>query len=207
MMKSTDAFCLHWRQQERGLTHFFLGRQSSTTSPFGDVFFQSLVFDISSGLNVWDEDARCEEEIRHQLLTTLLPWATHYAYIIEIPSTSKERANSGVNSNSSHPHRRGRAWEDANLQWIMPSQDTSTATHCTKSRLWHKWSLCKVRSLNLLYISTLVNGEHLKGKATVGVLLDKDSVQFVFSTLCLLARWPDDQMTAHPIVMVSPLLK
>lgn len=93
----------------KGIDAFFLGRQSSTTSPFGDVFFQSLVFDISSGLNVWDEDARCEEEIRHQLLTTLLSWATHYAYIIEIPSTSKERANSGVNSNSSHPHRRGRA--------------------------------------------------------------------------------------------------
>ena len=52
------------------------------------------------------------------------------------------------------------------------------------------------------YMSTLVNGTHLKGRATAGVLLDKDSVQFAFSILCL----ADEQKTALPIIIISPTI-
>ena len=46
-------------------------------------------------------------------------------------------------------------------------------------------------------MSTLVNGEHLRERSAVGILLDKDSLHFAF----------DEGKTPLPIVVISPSLK
>ena len=53
------------------------------------------------------------------------------------------------------------------------------------------------------YMSTLVNQQHVKSHSTVGMLLDRDSVRFAFSALCL----PDHGKTPLSIVVVTPSLK
>ena len=151
-------------------------------------------------------DQRSKAEVRHQLLTPLLSWAAHYAHIIDKPSTVGEGEGFEYSSQFSfepstenRPGRKGR----------KPQVDYAISGHIGDHPLYQMAAEAKVKLVPsdiaqlAQYMSTLVNGEHLRERSTVGILLDKDALHFAFSALCL----PDEGKTPLPIVVISPSLK
>ena len=67
-----------------------------------------------------------------------------------------------------------------------------------------KKKLCKANMAQLAqYMTTLVNGQYIRGYATLGMLVDDTSVRFAFSVLCA----EDDSSTPLPVIFVSPPVK
>ena len=76
-----------------GLSGLFSGQCVLHDTSFWAWFFQALVFDLSAGLVVKDNDQRSEAEVRHQLLTPLLSWTAHYAHVTKTPATLEEEVS------------------------------------------------------------------------------------------------------------------
>ena len=64
--------------------------------------------------------------------------------------------------------------------------------------------LCRADMAQLAqYMITLVNGQYIRGNATMGMLVDYTAVRFAFSVLCT----DDDSTTPLPVIFVSPPVK
>lgn len=160
MMKSRDASCLHWRQWEKRLTQFFWADSPPQQVILGMVL-QSLVFDLSSGLLVWDKDAECKAEIHHQLLTLLLSWAAHYACIVETPSTFEDEGECEFWSEFKFEPSKEKK---SGMRGRKPTVYYALSGHITGNALYHVAAEAKAKlvqsdvSQPAQCMSTLVNG-------------------------------------------------
>ena len=176
-------------------------------SSFWAWFVQRLLYDLTSGL-VHTNRKKSEVEIRHDLLTPLLSWASHYAHITLRPETVNSEGETSTFEYSSafelepqtewRPNTRGRNPQvDFALVGCVDGKPIYEIAVEAKAKL-------SIKDMSQLaqYMATLVNGIHTKPKTTVGLLLDQDTVQFAFSALCLPATY-----TPLSIVLVSPPLR
>ena len=186
-----------------GLSALFSGKSKPViyNKSFWMRYFQTLVFELSAGLVVTDHD-RSETEIRQQLITPVLSWAAHYAHLTPLsPSEQVDQEYfSRLDFELITESRQGVKGRKPHVDYVLSGHLGDTTLYQVAAEA--KVKLC-CRDMAQLsqYMASLAASGDLNKKCTVGLLMDKESVCFLFNMLSL------DNMLPLPLTLVSPAVK
>ena len=186
-----------------GIDELFSGRTLHNRS-FWTKYLRTLIFELSAGLVDQTHRVRSEAELRHELLTPLLLWASHFAHATTAPTAFEgegffETTFEFEPITEGRQQRRGRKPQ---VDYALVGHVGGDSLYEVPAEVKKKLTLKDISQL-AHYMVSLANGFHTKSNVSVGILLEEDQVRIAFNPLC----FPDDQQTPVPMVFVSPAFK